>query len=140
MRGSHILFHPALFSNLNGVVLVAVIVFNLGGTANEIGVIHIIHIILQVTHLILQTVNLMLQTRDVRNSRTHNVDRLVLTLVSGEGAYSLAILLDGECGVVHCRNSGLVDEVVVIARSGNGFEIRFVQNHLCTTGGIPVSR
>ena len=110
MCRSDILLHPALGTKLDSVVCITVVVFHLGSTAGEGGILDIIHRILHISYHILQAVDLILHASDVRKNRAHNVDCSIFTLVSGEGTYSLAILLDGECGVVHCRERGIVPE------------------------------
>ena len=110
MFGSQVFLHPALVTNLHGIICVAVNIHNFGGAAGEVGVGHIVHRVLHIGHHILQTVDLallaadlVLQTGDVGHHGARDVDRLVGALVGGEGAQSLAVLLDGERGVVHRR-------------------------------------
>ena len=55
VRGAEVLFHPALVTDLHGVVLVAVKVLHLRGTVQTI--IHIVHHTLQTVQLLLQPCN-----------------------------------------------------------------------------------
>ena len=67
MRGAEVFFGPALGADLDGVVLVAVVVGDLGGAAGEVGISQSVQRILHIGHHIHQTVNLVLQASDVRN-------------------------------------------------------------------------
>ena len=54
MCGSHILLGPTLGADLHGVVLVAVVVENRGGSTGEIGVNQITNLALQIVYLVLK--------------------------------------------------------------------------------------